>query len=389
MSKFNKKASKGTGGSDVDWDAYNDHLLEQIGDEVENHVAIVSGLIDLGVQERPDYVEEYTGTKKQEKAIKDGRSYVRENEDGEEEIVTELKPVDQVAIFADFPEIMINYGKFFSKDGEDDWKPYRHLITGTFWNKADRKMYAKGVSLSCSPNDKAKGGWAYDPKSTISKLAVATGSAKSPVEQDFDIGELLGGVFSMDLVAEESKDGKHINIKANNPSKKHKTVKVPEYDIEPMGIMLDGDNDEEDLKQLRPAIINTLELAEGWATSGLKEELDNLKDSSSEKKGSDDQEEEEDDTNAADEMPDLDDMDDEDILELAEELGMRVTTRTKVSRAISFIEDHYEGNEEEEDEEEEPPKKRSVSRSKKSNTKPQEEEEDGSEDDTDDEDPPF
>lgn len=380
MSKFSKKASdrSGGGGSNVDWDAYNDHLLEQIGEEEENRIAVVSGLIDLGIQDRPDYVEEYKGTKAQEAALKSGKSRLDEDE---ENIITPLKPTEQIAIMADFPEIMINYGKFFSKDGEDDWKPYRHLITGEWWDKSARKMLAKGVSLSCKPDDKSESGWAYDRKSNISKLAVATGVvAKAPVDQNFDIGELLGGVFTMDVSAEESKDGKHINVKVKNISKKHEKIPVPDHDIEPFGVMFDGDNDEESLKQLRASVKNTLERAQGWETSGLKAELDALATKTKE------------DNKDENGMPDLDDMEDEDIFDLAEELGMKVTRRTKISDAVSFVEDYYSKKDESEDteeEDEEEPESKPKRTSRKSNTKPKGNTKKPVEDDTEEEEAPF
>lgn len=376
MSKFSKKASdRSSGGSsNVDWDGFNDHLLEQIGEEEENRIAILSGLIDLGVQERPDYVEEYTGTKKQEAALKAGTSHLDEEE---ENIITPLKPTEQIAIMADFPEIMVNYGKFFSKDGEDDWKPYRHLITNEWWDKGAREKLAKGVSLSCKPDDKADSGWAYDRKSTISKLAVATGVVpKAPVDQNFDIGELLGGVFTMDVSAEE--DGKYVNIKVKNISKKHDKIPVPDHDVVPFGVMLEGGNDEEDLKQIRASVKNTLKRAKGWETSGLKAELDALESSSSSSNTN---------TNANG-QPDLDDMEDDEVFDLAEELGMKVTRKTAIADAVKFIEAHYaEDNSEEE--EEEAPKKTSRKTSTKKSTKAKGNTKKASEDDEEDDKPPF
>lgn len=357
---FSKKASKGSSSnvSNVDWDAFNEHLLEQIGEEVESRVGIISGIIDLGVQPRPDYVEEYTGTKKQDAQLKSGRSYLDADE---ENIITELKPVDQVAIFVDFPEIMINYGEFFN-DGEDDWKPYRHLITGENWDKQENKMFAKGVSLSCKPDDKAPSGWGYDRKSTISKLAIGSGVIKrAPVDQNFDIADLMNGVITMDLVAEES--GKYVNIKATNISSKHPAIPVPEHDIECFGIGLDGDNDADTLKFIRASIRNTLERAQGWETSGLKAELDaQEKAATKASEDSTEDDEEEDDT--------------------PKKRTPRKAPAKKTTKRVA------EEEEDEDDEEEEtpPPKKRTARKPVKRTTKkkePEPEEED--EDDYDEE----
>jgi len=276
---YSKKASKPTGGvSKVDWDGLNAHLLQQIGTSVEQRIGVVTGIIELGIQPRPDYVEKYKGTKEQKDKLKGGNTYLSEDES---EIITEMSPVEQIALYADFPEIDINYGEFYgiNSDDEDDngWKPYRHLITNEFWDKATTTMLAKGASLSCRKDDKSESGYAYDGKSTISKLALGgnyIGSDKkiisqAPVDQKFDLGDLLGAVFTMDLQAVE--DGKYVNIKGKNIGSKHRQLPDPEFDTDLcFGISFDGGNDDEALKQVRKNIWETIKRASNWEESGLQ-----------------------------------------------------------------------------------------------------------------------
>jgi hypothetical protein len=267
---YSKKVEKRASESNVDWDEFNEHLLEQIGEESESQVAILSGIMDLGIQERPDHEEDYKGSTEQDKSISEGRSYLTEDETL---IITPAKAVDSVALYADFPDVLVNYGKFFSKDEEDEWRPYRHLITNTWWDPVAKLMVAKGAALSCRPNPKAPSGWAFDPKSTISKLATCTGAVpKGPVDQEFELGDLLGGVFVMDLQA--VRDKKYINVKALNIGTKHKAIPSPEYDLEPFGVSWKGGNDDSSLQQVRANIKSTMERALNWPDSKLKIEFE-------------------------------------------------------------------------------------------------------------------
>jgi hypothetical protein len=275
---YSKKVEKKASESNVDWDAFNEHLLEQIGEDGQSQVAILSGIMDLGIQERPDHEEPYKGSTEQDKSLADERSYLSEDE---ETIITPAKPVDSVALYADFPDVEVNYGKFFSKDAVDEWRPYRHLITNTWWDSSAKLMVAKGAALSCRPNPKAESGWAFDGKSTISRLATCTGVVrKGPVDQNFDIGELLGGVFVMDLQAVRDKE--YINIKALNIGTKHIAIPNPEYDLEPFGISFSGGNDDSALQQVRANIRATMARALNWDDSGLKADFENYEKASKE-----------------------------------------------------------------------------------------------------------
>jgi hypothetical protein len=161
---------------------------------------------------------------------------------------------------------MVNYGKFFN-DGKDEWKPYRHLVSGEFMGLA-------GYTAITPAAD------GYSDLSMVSKIAKSTGAfkGKGKVGADFDIGEILGLPFTMDIeVSSAEKDGKYYtNVKAKNPSSKHKAIPVPKHDIEPVVVFFDDENDDDAVSQLRYSVIKRLEMAEGWDNCALKVQLEKL-----------------------------------------------------------------------------------------------------------------
>ena len=67
-----------------------------------------------------------------------------------------------------------------------------------------------------------------------------------------------------------------MNVKISSPANKPKAIPMPEHNIEPFAVMMDGDNDEEDLKQINSKILKRLQLAKEWDDSGLKKELEKM-----------------------------------------------------------------------------------------------------------------
>lgn len=262
----------GNGGqSNVDWDAFNNHKEAQIEAAIEesggNQICILSGIVDAGVQPPNEEYSEYPyeGSERQEKLLVNDQvdCYV---EDGKFYIAN--RPAQAVIFTVDFPEIMINYGKFFNKEGEDDWKPYRAIIGGEF----------KGIAAvtSITPN-KADG---YGAKSRINKLAKAMGLYKTNPPADFDLAELLGGEFCMTVETKRGGDqNQYLNIITKNISPKDKRLPSPDHDIKPFGVMMAGGNEEADLKLVNKTMQRRLEMAVGWKDSALKAELEGLRQS--------------------------------------------------------------------------------------------------------------
>lgn len=272
--------------SNIDWEGFNNHVYEAIMEATDNgentnQVCFISGIVDTGKQPP---LEPYTvydlaeeGTElaaKQQKLldadfgcyVEDGKLYIPE------------KPVDSVVFFVDFPDIKINYSKYFG-DGTEEPKPYRELLAGE-WDKV-------ATYTALMPDTSGYGG-----KSRISKLAKATGVTKGNPPADFDVGELLGQPFTMDIEVNRGGDkGQYVNVRVSNPSSKHKAIPVPEHDVVPFGVMMNGGNDEEAIKQIyrKSTLLRRLEMAEEWETSDLKKEIEAMvaKNTSSEVSGKD------------------------------------------------------------------------------------------------------
>jgi len=265
---FNKKVVVKQASSNVDWKAYNKHLAEAIDEatdngENKNLVCIISALIDSGMQKPDDEFTEYKweDDERQNKLLEaDFGCYVEEDK-----FYIPNRATDSVIIAVDFPDVMVDYGKYFN-DGESDIKPYRHLLAGQW-------MGIAGITTLAPKSD------GYGTLTRITKLGKATGLVKgSKAPSDFALGDLLGKVFTMDLGYvwadnKKDKENPHLNINTGEPSSKHKSIPTPDYDLEPLGISMDGGNTDEELNQLSVSVIKRLELAEGWEESELRKEL--------------------------------------------------------------------------------------------------------------------
>lgn len=270
--------------SNVDWEEYNDHVEEQIlaaTEESPNQVCFISAIIDSGMQPPDDEYKEYDweDDERQNKLLKAGFGcYVEDDK-----FFVPNKSADSIIIYLDFPDIQINYGQFFSEDGEDDWKPYRASFYGS-WQGKD------GV-INLTPQNGE-----FGPKTVIHKLAKATGlHKKGPLKVDtFDIGKLLGKVLTMDVeVNRGGENGEYLNDKVKNPSAKHPSIPVPEHNIEPFLIPMNWTDKKyapkpEHLQQLRPSTKRRLEMSEEWEDSSLKAQLELLAESKSKDEGSKD-----------------------------------------------------------------------------------------------------
>ena len=255
--------------SNIDWAAFNQHLLEVVNESIKkegkNQVCILSGIVDSGKQYPQDKYTTYPSDENdpRQKKLLDA-NFGCFHEDGKFHIPQ--KPADSVIFFVDFPSILVNYGKFFSESGEDDFKPYRTLLAGE-WEKI-----AQVTVLSPDPEE------GYGPLSRIHKIANAIGLVDGNPPTDFDIGSLLGGVFTMDISAEQNDT--FVNIRVKNVGTKHQAIPVPEYTGVPFGISWEGGNDSEALDQVKrkKVIRKRLEMATDYEGSGLQKELEALSD---------------------------------------------------------------------------------------------------------------
>ena len=104
---------------------------------------------------------------------------------------------------------------------------------------------------------------------------IYTGEA---VDQDFDIGELMGGIctYTLGAVLHESGGKKYFNQTLKDCAPKHEAIPVPDVPLELFGLSYEGGNDVKALEAFSKfnPIMNTLTLGENYDKSGLKADFD-------------------------------------------------------------------------------------------------------------------
>jgi len=151
--------------------------------------ARVSLIVDLGTQDRePIWVDPDTG-----KAVKEGT-------DGAE--LKELKPTQQIAIFADLVNDVVDYG------GDIGEAQYRLMLNKSF------KGNIQGINLQKMPPTDNKGNiiqgksWNFHINSILSKLGKAVEIDGFGEDGNDDVEVLLGKQFFADVEVKETNSGK-------------------------------------------------------------------------------------------------------------------------------------------------------------------------------------
>lgn len=291
--KFNVTTTTTTAGGnskDVDWDGLNDHVVKAANTEKKSRSipGIVSGIYDLGEQNRDDAEidtsdkefkvkhPDYDGSDSAKKLLVEGRagSYFKE-EGGKEYFCYPQKPVQQVAVAVDFPQILVNKGQFF---GNSSPLPLRLLLNGEFSIDGTRVV---GKPYNIVEKKYDDGTWAFAKNSGLHKLADACGVLDDNGYFSKDnIGDLLGKAaqFTIRVWMKPSK---------KDASKKYFTeeialsgmvpegITIPEFDESILhGINLMGENDPSAVKQLRYCVKNTIKRANNYEVSDLKKVID-------------------------------------------------------------------------------------------------------------------
>lgn len=214
--------------------------------------ARVSLIVDLGIQERPDF-EEKDGTKKPQ------------------------KPAHQVAVFADLTHDKVDYG---GKIGEQH---YRLMLNSEFMGKVE------GITFQAGPVRDTQGeaiqgrAWELHPLSPLTKLAKAVGKPDVIVSQDIE--QLLGLPFMAQVEIKETqakgdkkdKDGNPLvyrNVRYKGPAE------VPEDDdgnpqpvneLNTPALCIQFTNaKKEDIKFVRKSLIAKIKTAQNYAGSKMQ-----------------------------------------------------------------------------------------------------------------------
>lgn len=267
----------------VDWEGLNKYIVETCGlqnDEVLT--GIISGLYDLGIQEQEDAKVEFKGTDEDELAeiAKSGDVYFETLMDYDTKQMKRYKrwpqkPVQSVAFAIDFPDIMLDKGPFFG--AESSPKPLRLLLGGEFVLTGGTKIVARPQPIVIRKNDKTNNKWSFMPNSTIYKLAVGTKviNAGDAFTGDM-LDQLLGKAAQFKARVFFNKDGFY-NEKCAFAAGLARGMNTPVFDDSLIHIVqFDADNKEEDLKQLRISVRNTMVRAQDYAGSKLEGQLNKL-----------------------------------------------------------------------------------------------------------------
>lgn len=298
---YGASVSKGGGQSNVDWNAYNEYIVETAGLQTKKAViGVISAVVDLGLQPLPDgeYTLEKDDVDLTQDELKEKYSEdVAKYENGEvygftfdfgyngqtkqKELMKFVKqpPRQCVAFAIDIPSKKLNKGQFFGDDSGET-KPLCIWYGGSFYLKSVGKTVIQNLTpIKKTKDDKL--GWTINPKNLIYKLAVATGviNETQPFNPE-DIDKLVGKAaqfeasvgFNYDKV---DKSKKYLFEKVKLMGQLMEGTQIPEID-KTVVIQFNGDNNPDDLREVRAHVKNTIKQALNYEGSSIQKQLEDL-----------------------------------------------------------------------------------------------------------------
>ena len=272
-------SDNGGDGSKVDWDGLNNYIVETCGlQDGDTLVGYISALYDLGVQTPADSEYVFTGTQEDEAAeiAKNPSVYFKDGLDDNKAPArlkcAPSKPFQHVTFAVDFPEIMLDKGKFFGDDGGA--KPLRLYLGGDFWmGKEIGKVVQNPFSMK---NTTKTGAWSFDSKATIYKMAVGAKLIKDgePFESK-RIGELLGKSlqWKVKIDLSESKGKFYLNQKIGYAAGLGRGQQSIEPVMELVYVGFNKANDSQAVNEIPSHIVNTMKRASNFEGSKLQQQL--------------------------------------------------------------------------------------------------------------------
>lgn len=280
----------------VDFDQLNQYVVETADcEQPETLNGVVVGIIDLGNQKLPD--AEYDVDSGDEDLTVDELTskYSGEIEAGKiskfdivkdwstrppKDVIKKFVPQKDrqcITYVVDFPDIMLDKGKFFGENTEA--KPLRLYFGGQYYNTFQKKMMVQNLLplkiTNIAKDPKNNKVWSLNPKSQLHKMAVAaklinTGEAFLPDSIDELLGKTLQ--FKVQIGFNQKDDKKYYFEKISFLGAIQKKDK-PFEDVETFLIQMDDENDPEALKMIRKHILNTMEQATNFEGSALQKQL--------------------------------------------------------------------------------------------------------------------
>lgn len=268
----------------IDFDALNSYIVDTVAcsEKPESMIGVVSGVIDLGLQAQDDARMVWTGDAASEAAelAKNPLQYFETlpNDKGVETRYKRwaVKAQRCVALNIDFPDTLLNRGKFYDEDGVGEELPFRGLLNNEFGLKGVGKVVGKPFSLREQRND--DGSWGFKNNTILFKLAQATNQLEGGNFKPAMLGNLIGeaAMFNVHVFLNEHGGKQYLNEKMafNGPVPKAMQKMIPVLEDRFMHVVnFKGEQDPEVLKTLRQSVINTMKQAEDFEGSDVQKAL--------------------------------------------------------------------------------------------------------------------
>lgn len=282
--------SSGKNESKVDWDALNQYVVETANlRQRETLVGYVAGIVDLGTQEIEDAEVTFNGTPDEEEEIvaKQPGTYFKDGIEQQTKKPVRLKcwpqkPIQCITLAIDFPDILLDKGKFFGDDSAEA-KPLRLWLGGQFYLKDVGMVVGRPIPLKVSniaPEGSAKPTWSFKPNHTLYKMAVGAklveaGKPFLPKDIDSLIGVALQ--FEAQVFFKENKGKQYYNEYVAFKTGLGRGQVAPTPVTPAFMIQMNKPNVKEAVAELRSHVINTVKRASNYPGSVLEKELNELR----------------------------------------------------------------------------------------------------------------
>lgn len=270
-------------GPKVDYAAMNEYVVDTADlKERTTLTGYISVIADLGKQLMEDAEVEFKGTAEDEaKAIAEKpNTYFKDGVDRNGKPVRlkcwPNRPEQCIAIAVDFPDIMLDKGKFFGEE-PGNLKPLRMWLGGEFYMGSEigsvvARPTALRVNYKLDPKRPS-----FDVKHVLYKMAVAANIIKvGELFTPAGIEKLLGKPFQFEvqIYNKPSKQGKtYYTEYVNFMGKLARGMKEPEVLTTPLVFELSKDKEPpvDPTKELRNHVINTMRRSINWEGSKIAE----------------------------------------------------------------------------------------------------------------------
>jgi len=269
------------GSSDgVDYTEFNKYMVDTCKlQDTKTVVGIISGIIDLGMQEQPDAEMEFNGSPAQEadELAKGGTTYFK-TVDNKRYKCWKKKPTKSIAITVDIPSIIVDKGQFFSGDKTPNPQPLRMILNSSFYRKEiGCTDLGRLFNREMRKNEKTNNQWSINYSNLLYKMAVGAGIIKqnAPFLPE-DIIKLLGVPLLFKVQIYMNPKG-YYTEKIAFAAGLIEGMPVPQYDRNLLySVGFDSNNDDKAIQFLSAPIRNRMQLSSEYPNSKVKVQIERI-----------------------------------------------------------------------------------------------------------------